>query len=135
MVIQSYERREKMRFVISKLGRSVVLIRPVYYWLYIFVLFNLPPMYLAVDAMTPDSDACGRNESILRECATRDYEAADKKLNEVYLSLLKKMEGTLSEGPLKQSERSWIKYRDDSCEYFIPVRMELVWLQYGAQTA
>jgi uncharacterized protein YecT (DUF1311 family) len=49
-------------------------------------------------------------------CAQRQFKAADAELNRAYNQLASKLEGGARE-KLKAAELSWLKYRDDNCEY------------------
>ena len=47
----------------------------------------------------------------MRECASLEYEVADKKLNTVY-NKLRKMQDKIGKQKLKTAQKAWIKYRD-----------------------
>jgi len=49
-------------------------------------------------------------------CADKDYQAADKKLNEAYRKAAAQ-EDAHGRDLLKQSERAWMTYRDAQCTY------------------
>ncbi len=49
-------------------------------------------------------------------CADRKFKAADAELNKVYNSLASKLEDA-ARAKLKAVEVSWLKYRDDNCDY------------------
>ena len=51
-------------------------------------------------------------------CAGRRFAAADAKLNRVYDRLVAKLgDDGAARARLKTAELSWLKYRDDNCEY------------------
>jgi uncharacterized protein YecT (DUF1311 family) len=47
----------------------------------------------------------------MRECASLDFEKADKKLNTAY-NKLRKMQDKIGKQKLKDAQKAWIKYRD-----------------------
>ena len=49
-------------------------------------------------------------------CADRKYKAADAELNKVYNRLASMLEEK-ARAKLKATEVSWLKYRDDNCDY------------------
>ena len=49
-------------------------------------------------------------------CADRKFKAADAELNRVYNLLASKLEEK-ARAKLKATEVSWLKYRDDNCDY------------------
>ena len=49
-------------------------------------------------------------------CADRKYKAADAELNRVYNRLASMLEDK-ERAKLKATEVSWLKYRDDNCDY------------------
>ena len=51
-----------------------------------------------------------------KECFIRDYEEADRELNEVYQQVISGLEGE-SKQRLIRAEQTWIKYRDANCDY------------------
>jgi uncharacterized protein YecT (DUF1311 family) len=51
-----------------------------------------------------------------KECFIREYEEADKELNEVYQQVISGLEGE-SKQRLIRAEQAWIKYRDTNCDY------------------
>jgi uncharacterized protein YecT (DUF1311 family) len=66
--------------------------------------------------------ACGNfgTQAEANECARREYEAANREMNEIYQSLLTALgEGSNGEqDQLKQkaAQAQWLKYRDAECE-------------------
>lgn len=49
-------------------------------------------------------------------CAGRDYQNADRKLNQVYRQLLPKLQGTRRQ-KLISAQQAWIRFRDASCTF------------------
>ncbi len=49
-------------------------------------------------------------------CSSQEFQAADKKLNQVYQQLQAKLKGQQKQR-LTVAQRSWLKFRDDSCNY------------------
>ncbi|NPT44624.1 DUF1311 domain-containing protein [Paraburkholderia sp. 1N] len=56
------------------------------------------------------------DQASLNQCADLDYQAADKKLNETYSKLLKKV-SPQGKPRLQKAERAWVTYRDAQCEF------------------
>ena len=52
----------------------------------------------------------------LNNCADRQFQASDKKLNVLYRKLLEAA-GPKERELLKSAERNWLNYRDSECEY------------------
>ena len=55
-------------------------------------------------------------QSAMNMCAARKFKEADAALNRVYNQLAAKLEAD-ARAKLKAAEVSWLKYRDDNCEY------------------
>lgn len=49
-------------------------------------------------------------------CSSQEFEAADKKLNQVYKQLQAKISSRQKQR-LTVAQRTWIKFRDENCEY------------------
>ena len=62
----------------------------------------------------PCDDA--QSQSEMNICADKRFKAADAVLNRVYNQLAAKLEAD-ARAKLKAAEVSWLKYRDDNCEY------------------
>ena len=75
------------------------------------VLFSDP-------AMADDSDGIDCNNAMtqmaMNICADRDYQAADRKLNETYRALMAMLDGGQRQ-KLISAERAWIGFRDAHC--------------------
>ena len=64
-------------------------------------------------------DPCGddaQSQSEMNICADKKFKAADAVLNRVYNQLAAKLEAG-ARAKLKAAEVSWLKYRDDNCDY------------------
>ena len=55
------------------------------------------------------------NQMDINDCANTNADAADAALNAVYKKVMAAKADAASRDGLKQSERSWIKYRDKTC--------------------
>jgi uncharacterized protein YecT (DUF1311 family) len=64
------------------------------------------------------SDPCAdaQSQSQMNMCADKRFKAADAALNRAYNELASKLEAD-ARARLKTAEVSWLKYRDDNCEY------------------
>jgi len=51
-------------------------------------------------------------------CASRAYDAADARLNQIYRKLIARLDASEA-AQLKNAERSWIGYRDSECRYTV----------------
>lgn len=49
-------------------------------------------------------------------CSTQEFQAADKKLNQLYQQLQPKLNSKQKQR-LTVAQRSWLKFRDESCDY------------------
>ena len=63
-------------------------------------------------AKNPCDDA--KTQLDMNFCADKKFQAADAELNRVYKQLMAKAE---NDPKLKAAEVSWLKYRDDNCDY------------------
>jgi uncharacterized protein YecT (DUF1311 family) len=66
------------------------------------------------------SDPCRdpQSQAEMNMCAAKKFKAADAELNHVYGRLASLLGGNAdSLARLKAAESSWIKYRDDNCDY------------------
>jgi uncharacterized protein YecT (DUF1311 family) len=66
------------------------------------------------EAQSPCEDA--QTQAELNMCADRKFRDADAALNRVYGELSSKLEANYR-AKLKAAEVSWLKYRDDNCDY------------------
>jgi len=86
-----------------------------------FVLSVLMLSQVIADPTDPCENAMTTVE--LNNCAAKEYEVADKKLNSAYqelTALIKKQEeGAEWNAKLKTAQQLWIKFRDANCDYEI----------------
>lgn len=52
----------------------------------------------------------------LRQCTAQEYQAADRRLNQVYQQLTRKLKVSQRQR-LVTAQRAWIQFRDQSCDY------------------
>ena len=50
-------------------------------------------------------------------CADKDYQAADKKLNDIYRKVTTALDDATLQAKLKTAQRAWIQYRDTECTF------------------
>ena len=65
-------------------------------------------------------DPCAdpQSQAEMNMCAAKKFKAADAELNRVYNQLAAKLGDDAGQRErLKTAETSWLKYRDDNCEY------------------
>jgi uncharacterized protein YecT (DUF1311 family) len=84
-------------------------------WMAIFCVLAMPA--LAKDAPLYPVKDCGRFtvQMEMNECANDNAQAADDALNALYKQVMASRRSQSDKDGLKQSERSWIKYRDKTC--------------------
>jgi uncharacterized protein YecT (DUF1311 family) len=69
---------------------------------------------------TPDANTrCDQNQLTLNECALRRLREAEAVMKKSLDTLLDRVRGTDSEGLLKESQESWLKFREADCRYTI----------------
>jgi uncharacterized protein YecT (DUF1311 family) len=78
-----------------------------------FVLLAAAPAQKR-EEQNPCEDA--QTQAEMNMCASRKFKAADAELNRVYNELASKVEANYR-AKLKVAEVSWLKYRDDNCDY------------------
>ena len=65
-----------------------------------------------------DPCANAQTQYEMNVCSAEKYKAADAELNRVYNRLVSRLEGDAGQiAKLKTAETSWLKYRDDNCDY------------------
>lgn len=68
------------------------------------------------DANDPCRDP--QSQAEMNMCAAKRFKAADAELNKVYNQLVSKLGDDAGQlAKLKAAEVSWLKYRDDNCDY------------------
>ena len=84
------------------------------------VLFTFALLAAAHAQKQAQRDPCegegAETQSAMNMCADKKFKAADAVLNRVYNELASKLEAD-ARARLKTAEVSWLKYRDDNCEY------------------
>lgn len=70
----------------------------------------------AVNDPSVDCKNNGGTTYEINVCAGRDYTAADDALNAIYKQLAAKYDAG-NRTLLRTAQRSWLKYRDDECDY------------------
>lgn len=76
-----------------------------------FASFSMP----AIAQIQPNCQN-PQTQTELNICATRDAQAADQQLNQVYEEVRAKLDGT-SETQLVNAQLAWIEFRDLTCAY------------------
>lgn len=77
-----------------------------------------PAAVLAIATSSAADDLDCRHAMVQRDlniCASRDYDAADRRLNETYHRAMALMTDEASRGKLVSAERAWMAYRDGQC--------------------
>lgn len=80
--------------------------------------FALLPAAAAAPQKHAAPDPCGdpQSQAEMNICADKRFKAADAELNRAYNQLASKLEAD-ARARLKTVEVSWLKYRDDNCDY------------------
>jgi uncharacterized protein YecT (DUF1311 family) len=76
------------------------------------LVLSLPLVLVSASAADIDCNNA-MDQSSMNMCADKDYQAADKKLNEIYRKVAAAQEGDTAK--LKAAQRAWIQYRDTEC--------------------
>jgi uncharacterized protein YecT (DUF1311 family) len=78
----------------------------------------LPAIFVLVSALANAASSCENavSDPDLRACASKEFTAADKRLNDVY-SKLNKLLDPEGQRKLREAQRAWIKYRDANAEF------------------
>lgn len=53
----------------------------------------------------------------INQCARQEFEAADKRLNQLYRQLMTRLQGSPKREQLVNAQLAWIKYRDAACNF------------------
>ena len=84
------------------------------------ILLSLALLAAAPAQKQAERDPCvgegAETQAAMNMCAGNKFKAADAELNRVYNQLASKLEAD-ARARLKAAEVSWLKYRDDNCEY------------------
>ncbi|EIJ41423.1 hypothetical protein BegalDRAFT_0505 [Beggiatoa alba B18LD] len=87
-------------------------------------LYSLPFLFYTVTAVsaegTPKVD-CNDPQSTyeINYCAEKAYQSADAALNRAYKNLMNSGLSAEEQALLKTAQRTWIKFRDEHCEYAV----------------
>ena len=86
------------------------------------LLSSLATLILAVaplaGAARADDCANAQDQATMDECAGKDFEAADKKLNDAYRQIMDRLKGdAASKKLLVDAQRDWIAFRDAECAF------------------
>ena len=85
-----------------------------------FVL-AIPLVLVAASATAGEADDVDCNKAVTQNdmniCADKDYQAADKKLNDVYRKVAAALGDKATQAKLKTAEKAWIQYRDTECTF------------------
>jgi uncharacterized protein YecT (DUF1311 family) len=68
------------------------------------------------NTIAQQSNCTGSNNIEIQRCLRLNYEAADKRLNDVYKQLAAKL-GREERAILVEAQQGWIKLRDKNCEF------------------
>lgn len=71
----------------------------------------------AQEQKKPDPCEDAQTTVEMRDCAGKEYEAADAELNKVYRQLMSKLDDEGHKMALKEAQLAWIKYRDANCDF------------------
>lgn len=73
---------------------------------------------LTLDLLISQDIKCNEagNTLEMKQCASENYEAADKKLNQVYQKLNSQVKGE-EKNRLIEAQRAWITFRDKTCRF------------------
>jgi uncharacterized protein YecT (DUF1311 family) len=72
---------------------------------------------VAQNPQTPDPCDNAETTVEMRDCAGKEYKAADAELNTVYKQLMASLSDHPYEAALKTAQQAWLKYRDANCEF------------------
>ena len=81
--------------------------------------YIIAAVLMAAPALAGDNADCGKavTQFDMNQCADKDFQAADKTLNEVYKKVVAAQEGDSTK--LKAAQRAWITFRDAECSFEI----------------
>lgn len=78
----------------------------------------LPSLAQASEQQMAQKVNCNNPQTTLEMniCATQEYQAADKKLNQVYRQLQSRLSGKQKQR-MTNAQLAWMKFRDANCQY------------------
>ena len=71
----------------------------------------------AQEQKKPDPCENAQTTVEMRDCAGKEYEAADAALNKVYQQLMSTLSDEGHRTVLKEAQLAWIKFRDANCDF------------------
>ena len=80
------------------------------------ILLALPLVVVAAAAADIDCNNA-MDQNTMNICADRDYQTADRKLNNVYGKVMTALSDAGYKAKLKTAQRAWIQYRDTECTF------------------
>jgi uncharacterized protein YecT (DUF1311 family) len=80
------------------------------------LILALPLVLVAAPAADIDCNNA-MDQNTMNMCADKDYQAADKKLNDVYGKVMAALDDAGYKAKLKTAQRAWIQYRDTECTF------------------
>lgn len=73
---------------------------------------------LSVAAARADECANAMDQATMDECAGKDFDAADKKLNDAYKQITDRLkDNAASKKRLVDAQRAWVAFRDSECAF------------------
>ena len=78
------------------------------------LILALPLVVFAASAADIDCNKA-MDQTSMNMCADKDYQAADKKLNDIYRKVTTALDDAKLQAKLKTAQRAWIQYRDTEC--------------------
>ncbi|HEV3425875.1 MAG TPA: lysozyme inhibitor LprI family protein [Paraburkholderia sp.] len=82
----------------------------------LFILV-VPFLWLSTHALAEKIDCKNASDQYsMNHCASLAFQASDKKLNDTYSKLLKKV-SPQGKGKLQKAEHTWLAYRDAQCDF------------------
>jgi uncharacterized protein YecT (DUF1311 family) len=80
------------------------------------LILALPLVLVAATAADIDCNNA-MDQNSMNMCADKDYQAADKKLNDIYRKVTTALDDAKLQAKLKTAQRAWIQYRDTECTF------------------
>ncbi len=85
------------------------------------LIIAIPLILFTASATAGEADGIDCNHAITQidmdMCAHKDYQAADKKLNDVYRAVMAALDDAGYQAKLKTAQRAWIQFRDTECTF------------------
>ena len=80
------------------------------------LILALPLVLFAASAADIDCNKA-MDQNTMNMCADKDYQAADRKLNDIYRKVTTALDDAKLQAKLKTAQRAWIQYRDTECTF------------------